>query len=306
MPTPNHKHCYDTLELSFGANLKQVEAAWKRLSKLNHPDQFRHDKKKHEQALEKQKQLNHSRDLLKAWLEAKSGQADSPSSGNPSSKRENGTAETKTSTGQKPQTDWFPDSKPESSFCQELLLAFASLSHEPKPDKYSFLLLFSPFFGSIWLAASTINLLFPWLAGHYPDWLVTILLAIGFGTTVFLFSRSFWEVESQKIQKEVLYFKTTKSPAQAKEKVQSILTEQQFGENGWTFRTNDSFHEAHFAPTSTSQTKSSIVVRFAIKKENTYTIIGMQIRIKNQFCIAHSCKTAQMIIKSLKAQPLGL
>ncbi|MBY0359572.1 MAG: J domain-containing protein [Candidatus Obscuribacterales bacterium] len=62
--------CYGVLELRPGATLKEVNKAWKRLSKLNHPDQYGQGSKAYFQALEKQKQLNAAHDFLKARLRA--------------------------------------------------------------------------------------------------------------------------------------------------------------------------------------------------------------------------------------------
>ncbi len=61
--------CYGALQLKFGANWKQVNDAWRRLSRIHHPDQHRRDPSTHKQALEKQKQINNARDVLKKWFE---------------------------------------------------------------------------------------------------------------------------------------------------------------------------------------------------------------------------------------------
>jgi len=61
--------CYATLQLEPGGSLKEVNQAWRRLSRIHHPDQHARDPKAHRQALEKQKQINNARDFLKRWFE---------------------------------------------------------------------------------------------------------------------------------------------------------------------------------------------------------------------------------------------
>lgn len=62
--------CYTALGLPFGAGLKEVNERWRKLSRVHHPDRHMSDPKAYRQALEKQKQLNNARDLLKKWFEA--------------------------------------------------------------------------------------------------------------------------------------------------------------------------------------------------------------------------------------------
>jgi len=60
---------YEKLGLEKGADLREVVAAWKRLSKKNHPDYHLDDKKSYDRAVEIQKELNVARDTLRDWFE---------------------------------------------------------------------------------------------------------------------------------------------------------------------------------------------------------------------------------------------
>lgn len=69
MAVMDYEECYATLQLNFGAGLKEVNERWRKLSRIHHPDRHMCDPKTYRQALEKQKQLNNARDLLKKWFE---------------------------------------------------------------------------------------------------------------------------------------------------------------------------------------------------------------------------------------------
>lgn len=70
MATMDFEACYKALELPFGASLKEINERWRKLSRVHHPDQHMRDPKAYRQALERQKQLNNARDLLKKWFDA--------------------------------------------------------------------------------------------------------------------------------------------------------------------------------------------------------------------------------------------
>ena len=70
MATMDFEACYKALELPFGAGLKEINECWRKLSRVHHPDRHMTNPKAYRQALEKQKQLNNARDLLKKWFEA--------------------------------------------------------------------------------------------------------------------------------------------------------------------------------------------------------------------------------------------
>lgn len=61
--------CYKALELPFGAGLKEVNERWRKLSRIHHPDRHARNPKNYAIALERQKQLNNARDILKKWFE---------------------------------------------------------------------------------------------------------------------------------------------------------------------------------------------------------------------------------------------
>ncbi len=70
MATMDFEACYKALELPFGASLKEVNERWRKLSRVHHPDRHMRDPKTYRRALEKQKQLNNARDVLKKWFDA--------------------------------------------------------------------------------------------------------------------------------------------------------------------------------------------------------------------------------------------
>jgi DNA mismatch repair ATPase MutL len=61
--------CYRALELPFGAGLKEINERWRKLSRIHHPDRHATHPRNYQIALEKQKQLNNARDVLKKWFE---------------------------------------------------------------------------------------------------------------------------------------------------------------------------------------------------------------------------------------------
>ena len=69
MAQMDYEGCYKALQLNFGAGLKEVNESWRKLSRKHHPDLHARDPKAHRQALEKQKQINNARDILKTWFE---------------------------------------------------------------------------------------------------------------------------------------------------------------------------------------------------------------------------------------------
>lgn len=69
MAVMDYEACYAVLQLNFGAGLKQVNEHWRKLSRIHHPDRHMCDPKAYRQALEKQKQINNARDVLKKWFE---------------------------------------------------------------------------------------------------------------------------------------------------------------------------------------------------------------------------------------------
>lgn len=69
MANMDYETCYSALELQFGAGLKEINERWRKLSRVHHPDRHARDPKKYLFALEKQKQLNNARDVLKKWFE---------------------------------------------------------------------------------------------------------------------------------------------------------------------------------------------------------------------------------------------
>ncbi len=70
MAVMDFEACYTALQLKFGAGLKEVNESWRKLSRKHHPDLHAGDPTAHRQALEKQKQINNARDILKKWFEA--------------------------------------------------------------------------------------------------------------------------------------------------------------------------------------------------------------------------------------------
>lgn len=70
MATMDFEACYKALELPFGASLREINERWRKLSRVHHPDRHMRDPKAYRQALEKQKQLNNARDVLKKWFDA--------------------------------------------------------------------------------------------------------------------------------------------------------------------------------------------------------------------------------------------
>ena len=79
----DYEACYRALQLNFGAGLKEVNESWRKLSRKHHPDLHARDPKAHRQALEKQKQINNARDILKKWFDLNPNAVPPQSSSNP-------------------------------------------------------------------------------------------------------------------------------------------------------------------------------------------------------------------------------
>lgn len=69
MANMDFEACYRALELPFGAGLREINERWRKLSRIHHPDRHATHPKNYQIALEKQKQLNNARDVLKKWFE---------------------------------------------------------------------------------------------------------------------------------------------------------------------------------------------------------------------------------------------
>src|SRR5260221_1432649 len=85
MAQMDYEACYTALQLNFGAGLKEVNERWRKLSRKHHPDLHARDPKAHRQALEKQKQINNARDILKTWFELNPDKMPPRSNPNPGS-----------------------------------------------------------------------------------------------------------------------------------------------------------------------------------------------------------------------------
>lgn len=70
MTTIDYEACYAALELKFGSGLKDINERWRKLSRIHHPDRHMKDQNAYRKALEKQKQLNNARDVLKNWFDS--------------------------------------------------------------------------------------------------------------------------------------------------------------------------------------------------------------------------------------------
>ncbi len=69
MANMDFESCYKALELPFGVGLGEVNERWRKLSRIHHPDRHARNPKNYQIALERQKQLNNARDILKKWFE---------------------------------------------------------------------------------------------------------------------------------------------------------------------------------------------------------------------------------------------
>ena len=59
---------YQTLELPIGANLPQVQKAWRKMVQVWHPDRVAHNPDLQRQVEERTKQINNARDILERYL----------------------------------------------------------------------------------------------------------------------------------------------------------------------------------------------------------------------------------------------
>jgi hypothetical protein len=78
MTQPDLGHCYQILELQYGAPPDQIDEQWRLLEQFYHPDRFPPGTRAYELALQKMKDLNTARDTLKHWFQAHPGQTPPP------------------------------------------------------------------------------------------------------------------------------------------------------------------------------------------------------------------------------------
>lgn len=267
MTAPDYENHYDLLNLNFGADLRQVNAAWKRLSRMYHPDQYKRDSAIYKQALETQKQLNQAHDDLNTWFEK------NPATTPPRSHKSNRKTGAKDAKEQE-KTGWFIASKLELSPAQNLLSIFSKLCEPPGISTALAATILSFCLASIpaGMFLVLINTFFFWLEGHYAGWLFAWVITAECSMLLALFCRLFVEMELIHFQEYIWYFEINAQKNEAIDFIKNILQRRQLKGSICFFRSDDYIYE-------TVLEEGKIVVRFAARNIEKNTIIALEARI---------------------------
>lgn len=357
MSNMDFETCYTALELPFGAGLKEINERWRKLSRIHHPDRHARNPKNYLIALEKQKQLNNARDILKKWFETNphatpprsastsqqshaqnkstnakratnNNSAKSQSSTNNSqtnqraqnqqsqaqshSNRQKAGSQTgsssssqHTQTKHAPDTGWFATSELKLTPMQELVWKIENHC-SGEPSFLAMILLFAAVFGPLFVISGTLGAIFPELPGHYPDWLVMVMLVASGWCTRYLFRWFFTEVELIKLQQKEMYFRSTHTVDDTVDFAKAIIGRHAIPNVIWTFASLGSAHEAtlHFEEEVFPDVKRPrcLKIRFEARPGAYSVVFGVQFKATSPIN-SFSCKTiAEKVITDLKKE----
>lgn len=280
MAAPDYEAHYRLLQLSFGAGPKRINTAWKRLSKIHHPDQYNRNTKAYEQALEIQKRLNQAKDDLNKWFEINPSLTPPPS-WTPQEKEPPKNDPPK----EQKKTGWFRGSKPELSAAQNLIARWKRicLVYEISPviaaAILSFLLVSLP--GSILFALADTAFS---AANNLTAWIIAmecIFIPV-------LFCRITFEMEILKFQENVHYFEMRATSAEALEFVKAILKK-----HNMAILCHDTTYKAIL-------TEQNICVRYAVRAIGTNTIIALEARVTGKKDLTTGLRILKDILHEVK------
>lgn len=270
--TANYEECFNTLELKFGASINEINKAWRRLSKIYHPDKHNQNPHYYYKALERQKKINIARDILHRWSEQHPGMPPPRSAGssrsscgtkkgsvNPGTSSQNAAkqAQNKTATKQEPKHDQSKTQTKEACQHPESTAAFsppkwqASLSQKAlrsldnlfsnkglfgDPILPAIAAVLLTLFAPMYIFAGTINILFPELAGHYPEWLSATVFLGGIGSSIYIFAWYFAEIELIRLQEKNLQFLSTRKADELEATLKSVVSRYRLESGAWNFQ----------------------------------------------------------------------
>ena len=331
--------CYATLQLEPGGSLKEVNQAWRRLSRIHHPDQHARDPKAHRQALEKQKQINNARDFLKRWFEqnpnvvpprtqapsAYGKKGTDTSSQNARCNRQ-GSSQSRTgnshstsysepndqcSKKQAKETErgWFKASEFKLSPLQQLVYRLATQDKLYRSDASELIRIglgLAAVFGPMWLVGSATRMIFPDMGHDIPDWLQMLMVFLSGYCTYYLFRWFFAESDIIKMQEKTFYFRTNRPVSSAIEYAKLLIGKCGKSAGAWEFSAKDGMHNAALeyeeAILPDWKSKRHISVRFAAKSVSAGSVLAMEIRVSSPVNSFSCNKLSKAIIEQLRKE----
>lgn len=358
MANMDFETCYAALELQFGAGLKEINERWRKLSRIHHPDRHARDPKEYHIALEKQKQLNNARDILKKWFEmnphatpprnpSRSQQTHNQSkstnphtstknnssksqSNNTSSQAKQGTqnkqqnthsqqsqqsqnSQTRSSSSKQeaprqptPNIGWFTAPELKLTPLQELVQKIENHCSGSEPTFLAMILGFAALFGPLFVISGTLGAIFPELPGHYPDWLMMTMLGASGWCTCYIFRWFFAEAELIKLQKNEMYFRSSRTVGDTVDLAKSIIGKHNPPNGTWNFTATGAAHEAtlHFEEEVFPEVKRfrCLKIRFEARPGTYSVLFAMQVKATSPIN-SFSCKQiAEKVVIDLKKE----
>lgn len=325
------------------------------MSRTHHPDRHARNPKNYQIALERQKQLNKARDILKKWFEtnphatppcsttgyqnthtqnksakgsANSNAKESQSNTTNSQTNENNqnkqqahahqnrrqtNSQTTGSTSSRgaspksaPDTGWFTASELKLTPLQELVQSIDKHCSGSEPSFLAMILGFAALFGPLVVISVTLGTLFPELPGHYPDWLMMMMLGASGWCTWYIFRWFFAESELIKLQAREHYFRSSRTMADTLELARTIIGKQSRPNAQWKFTSNATSQEAtvEFIEEVFPEVKRArnVVIRFEARPGKHSVVLAMEVKVKSPIN-SFSCKQiAEAVISELKKE----
>ncbi len=316
----NYEACYQMLGIEFGLCFKEVNKAWRRLSMQSHPDKHHANLHSYNQALEKQKQINHARDLLKKWFELNPGITPPRScvQSEKQSKQKEGRkqAEKKSKNERHSQNEKERQNHRQAfmppAFSPSLIQVLIKeidrlLQNKDKMRDLSFasiLAFLVSVIAPLYAYAGAVNFFFPEFSGHYPAWLAAALFLCGILSTGWLLAWYFCESELIKIQERRFRFDSALKSAETEVLINAILLKYAVG-SFWTVNKSNAtrsaelcFEEVIFAEI---KSKRTIELIYQLNEFGHGSKLELVLRVKSPFHSFFSKNLIDEILADLKS-----
>lgn len=354
--TANYEECYRILELEFGATIQQVNKAWRRLSKLHHPDKHNNNNPhQYQTALERQKKINNARDMLRKWFDLYSG-VTPPRSASTNSSQATGSTSDKgpkerssqhSNNARQQQDSWSNTNYSWSHHSNQNNYNtgnnhqwyYSHTKPEPKPDTFSpphweptplqktiktmdgwfenkeshsdptiaaIIAFLISILAPMYAYASAINLVFPEMVGHYPDWLSTGIFFGGIATTIYIFRWYFVETELIKLQEKKFQYISENKPEELSTNLKEIFNKHRRKASIWSFIKTEYGQTAtlHFDEDVLPDMKRPrrIEIIYWITPTTGGATLDLAFRVRSPIHSFACNKIVQGILKELKSQ----
>lgn len=160
-------------------------------------------------------------------------------------------------------------------------------------------------FAPMYAYASTINLAFPEMVGHYPDWLSTGVAVAGIATTIYILHWYFVESELIKLQERKLQYISDKTPEALSKLLNEIINEHRREGGIWSFIKCDWGHTAtmHFHEEVLPDMRRArqIEIVYRVTPTASGATLDVAFRVKSPIHSFACNKIVQGILKKLKS-----